>query len=83
MSWQDVLKRELGKNLQADIFEYLKFNPKSTVNNIHKGLKKRGLTSKRLKLFLDKHPNIKSDETLSKHVGSKGLGIKQELYSLK
>ena len=81
MSWQDILKRELGKKLQAEIFEHLKFYPKSTVTEIIRSLKKRNLKPRSLKLFLDSHPKVTSESSLGQPKSS-GLSVKQMRYSL-
>ena len=81
MSWQDILKRELGKKLQAEILEHLKFYPKSTVTEIIRSLKKRNLKPRSLKLFLDSHPKVMSESSLGQPKSS-GLSVKQMRYSL-
>lgn len=81
MNWQDILKRELGKALQADILEYVKNNSKTTVNNIHSHLKKRGLKPKRLKLFLDNQ--VSKGKLTSQDELQNISGTKTRFYSIK
>jgi len=83
VTWKQVLQKPLGKQLQSEILKYVEHNPKTTVSNITKGLKKRGLKQNRLKYFLDNHSNISKEESLSKYVNANSLGVKTTKYTYK